>query len=141
MKIRTIVGVLSGLVVWWVLFYLSVGIFAALWPAMQEAGRPAVENGDFSQLTAPMLALLIVMYFWVNPVAGWLTVFITKNRNHVWVVVVPLFLFASFQHFYVLWDNLPDWYNVLVPILIPPLVYLGGIFAKTPTQSRGEQPV
>ncbi|MEX1034175.1 MAG: hypothetical protein WDZ30_12500 [Cellvibrionaceae bacterium] len=131
MNIRAVLGVPAGFVTWWVLFYASTFVFAALWPAFQEAGRPAVESGDFSQLTTGMLSLLVVMYFWVNPLSGLVTVLITRNRKHAWFTAAPIFLFAAYQHFYFLWNNLPDWYNVLVPLLVPPLVFLGGMLVKT----------
>ena len=123
-------GIVAGFIIWWVAFYASLAVFGFFWPALMEAGRPAVENNDYSHFTTTMLSLFIVMYFWVNPIAGWLTVFITKNRNHAWITAIPLFLYAAFMHFYMLWNNLPDWYNLAVVMLMPPLVYLGGRLVK-----------
>lgn len=134
MKIRPLLGILAGLVAWWVAFYASTAVFTFVWPALAEAGRPAVESNDFTRLTTPMLLLFIAMYFWVNPLAGWVTVFITKNRKHAWFTAIPLLLYAGVMHFYVLWNNLPDWYNVAVPVLIPPLVYGGGLLARSAGQ-------
>ncbi len=130
MNLKTTIGIVAGIIVWWVAFYTSLAVFAFFWPALIEAGRPAIENNDWSQITTAMLSLLIVMYLWVNPIAGWLTVFITKNRNHAWITAIPLFLYAAYAHFYNLWNLLPDWYNLAVPILIPPLVYVGGRLVK-----------
>ena len=123
-------GIVAGFIIWWVALFASGIVFSFLWPAFMEASQVMRENNDYSQLTTPMLSLFIVMYFWVNPIAGWLTVFITKNRNHAWITVIPLFLYAAHAHFYRLWNILPDWYNLAVVILIPPLVYLGGRLVK-----------
>ncbi len=126
MKIRTITGIALGFLTWWFAFYVSLAIFTFVWPEFRSAAQPVLENNDYSQFTALMLSVLTGMYFWVNPLAGWVTVKITKNRRHIWFTATPIFLFASFNHLYVLWGNLPGWYNVLVPVLIPPLVFLGG---------------
>ena len=130
MNIKSISGIVAGVIIWWAAFYMTLAIFVFFWPALIEAGRAAITDNDWSQITTPMLSLLLLMYFWVNPVAGWLTVFITKNRNHAWITAIPLFLYAAFMHLYMLWNNLPDWYNLAVIILIPPLVYLGGRLVK-----------
>jgi hypothetical protein len=44
------------------------------------------------------------------------------------VVASPIFLYAAFQHLYVLWDVMPSWYNVAVVLVIFPLIVLGGRF-------------
>lgn len=134
MKLRIPLGILAGLLIWWVMFYASGTVFMYFWPAMLEAAGPVVENNDFSQFTTPMLLLLIVMYLWVNPIAGWLIVYITKNRDHVWIASVLMLIYAGYIHWFQLWNNLPDWYNVLVPIMIPPLMYLGGRLVKLKAQ-------
>ena len=126
---RSILGILAGFIGWWVAFYASLVIFAAVWPGLLDMGRRALESNDYGQISTPALTLLIVMYFWVNPIAGWLTVLITRNRNDALITAMPLFAYAAFAHYYRLWNNLPDWYNLIVPVLIPPLVYLGGRLA------------
>lgn len=139
-KTRDIAGIAAGFIIWWVALYTSFGLFILLWPELLEVGRAAVRDNDWSLITTPMLAMLIVMYFWVNPIAGWLTVFITKNHSHAWITVIPLALYAAFQHWYTLWNVLPDWYNLAVVLLIPPLVYLGGKLVKpksNPVSSSG----
>lgn len=127
---RSILGVCAGFLCWWLAFYGSTAIFAVIWPALIDAGRPAILENDWSHITTPMLLLLLTMYLWVNPIAGWVTVKISKNRNLVWITVIPLFAYAAYAHFYNLWGLLPDWYNLIVPVIIPPLVYIGGKLAK-----------
>ncbi len=130
MNFKIVAGIAAGFVSWWLAFYATTAVFAVAWPEMLEAGRPAIRDNDWSHITGSMLSLLLLMYFWVNPIAGWVTVFITKNRKHALITVIPLFAYAAYAHFYNLWNLLPDWYNLAVPILIPPLVYLGGSLVK-----------
>ncbi|NKB32476.1 MAG: hypothetical protein GKR91_05200 [Pseudomonadales bacterium] len=127
---RFVSGMLAGFVVWWAAFYAIGGIILLIIPGFPEAGRIAVDENDWSHFTTVMLLPLIAMYFVINPLAGWLTVFISKNRHLVWATMAPLFLYAAHSHLIRLWDNLPNWYNVAVVVLIPPLMYLGSRLAK-----------
>jgi len=134
MTIESVLGIVAGFISWWAAFYGSTAIFAALWPALVEAGRPAIQENDWSHITTPMLLLLITMYLWVNPIAGWVTVRISGNRKLAWITIIPLFSYAAWMHFYTLWGLLPDWYNVMVVVMIPPLVYAGGLLIKLERQ-------
>ncbi len=127
---RTVLAAVAGLVTWWIAFYASLIAFVFAWPALYEATRPALATGDFSQLTTPMWTLFLSMYLWVNPVAGWVTAVIGKRRNAVWIVAGIMALYAAFMHYYTLWGVYPSWYNLLVPISIPPLMYVGARVAK-----------
>ena len=127
---RTLLAVIVGLVVWWLAFYASLLAFVLAWPALNEATRPALENGDFSRLTTPMWLLFLTMYLWVNPVAGCATARTGKKGNDVWIVAGLMSLYAAFMHYYVLWNVYPKWYNLLVPISIPPLMYAGARLRK-----------
>jgi len=130
MTMKPLLGVVAGFISWWLVFFATTTLFAAIWPALTEAGRFAVEEDDWSHISTPMLLLLLSMYLWVNPIAGWMTVRISENRKLVWVTILPLFAYAAWMHFYTLWGQLPDWYNLIVPVIIPPLVYAGGLLAK-----------
>ncbi|GJM12213.1 MAG: hypothetical protein DHS20C12_06160 [Pseudohongiella sp.] len=132
---RSIAGVAAGFIAWWVAFYSSMGVFAYFWPEILDAGQVAISDNDWSLISTPMLILFTVMYFWINPIAGWLTVAITKNRRDAIITTIPLVLFAAFQHWYTLWNLLPNWYNLVVVILIPPLIFFGGRIAKIEEQT------
>ena len=127
---RTILAVIAGLVVWWIAFYASLAAFVVAWPALYEATKPALANGDFSQLTTPMWLLFLSMYLWVDPLAGGIAAVIGKTRTAMWIVAGLMGLYAAYMHYYMLWDVYPRWYNVLVPISIPPLMYVGARLAK-----------
>ena len=70
------------------------------------------------------------MWCWVNPGASWLTLFISQQTLSVWVLIAVLSLYAVFNHFYVLWNNLPNWYNMAVVLIFPPTLYLGILLVK-----------
>ena len=130
LKTRIILGVIAGFLTWWVTFLAIAGLFVLLIPGYLEAGRLAQDQNDWSQFSNSMLLFMTAMYVVINPITGWVTVFITRNRNCVWATMAPLILYAAHAHLYRLWNILPDWYNLAVVFLIPPLVYLGGRIVK-----------
>ncbi len=134
-NLKLILAVLAGLIFWAVLNFVSIAVLTMLWPALGEVGRAAQETNDFSQFTFPMLLLFLAMWTWVNIGAGWLTVFITKDRYSVWFLVAPLMLFAVYNHSYVFWNNLPYWYNIAVIIIFTPTIWLGSLLVKHVSQS------
>jgi hypothetical protein len=128
-RVHTVIGVVAGLVSWWILFLLSLTLFAIAWPDFGEAGERAQRSGDFSQLTPAMLALLLGSYVYINGIAGWVTQRIAGHRAAVWIASSAIFAYATFQHLHLLWSKLPAWYNLGVVALIFPLSILGGALA------------
>jgi hypothetical protein len=127
---RTIAAAIVGLLAWWIAFYASLLAFVFAWPALRQATGPALESNDFSHITTPMWALFLAMYLWVNPIGGWATALMSNRRHAVWIVAGIMTVYAAFMHYYRLWGVYPDWYNLLVPVLIPPLMHVGVLAAK-----------
>ena len=126
MKVRTVVGIIVGFVSWWMVFFLSLALMGLLWPALGKVGRSIQESGDYSALTASMLALLLGGYVYINGIAGWMTAKITARKSAIWIATAPTFLYAVYEHLYVLWHMLPAWYNLGVVGFIYPFSFLGG---------------
>jgi hypothetical protein len=135
-KARTVVGIIVGFFSWWVAFFLSLFLMGLLWPALGKVGRSVQESGDYSALTAGMLALLLGGYVYINGIAGWLTVRIARRKSAIWIAAAPIAAYAAYQHLYVLWHMLPAWYNLGVIGFIYPFSFLGGSLASTRPQPR-----
>ena len=129
-NIKIILAVIVGLMFWGVFNFASTALLGVLWPALGSVGRAAMESGDFSHLTLLMLLLFLAMWTWVNVGTGWLTMFIAKSRTALWCVLAALTAFALYNHAYVYWNNLPNWYNIAVIIIFPPTTYLGCLLVK-----------
>jgi hypothetical protein len=129
MSVRAIAGIVLGIVLWWALFFVLSFQIVTLWPGSESYGK-ALFEGDYSVLPTGALMVLLLMFVGIGLVAGWVTAWITRKEVHAWVVAVPIFLFAVFQHLYVLWGNLPDWYNLAVVVLIWPFIILGARLRK-----------
>jgi len=135
-KVRTVVGIIAGFFAWWAVFYLSLFVMALLWPPLRDVARSIQESGDYSGLTTGMLAVLLAGYVYINGIAGWLTVRITGRKSAVWIAVAPIVAFAAYEHLYLLWDELPAWYNLGVVAFLYPFSFLGGSLASTRRVTR-----
>ncbi len=136
MNYRVAIGIVVGFLSWWVGLFITGYTAVFTIPGLRESVRPAIYDDNWSLLSTPMFIGAIVMYCFLNPFSGWLTALITKNATHALLTAVPLTLYAVTAHWFRLWNILPDWYNILVVVMIPPLVYLGGTLAV----SRSKDP-
>jgi hypothetical protein len=46
------------------------------------------------------------------------------------VVALVWFVYAVANHYWVVWNELPDWYNIIVPFVIGLPILVWGRFAK-----------
>ena len=129
-KVKIVLAVVIGLVFWGLFNFASTGLLGVLWPEFGSIGRGALDSGDLSHFTLPMLLLLLAMWTWVNTGTGWLTMFIGQNRTALWCVLAVLTVFALYNHAFLYWNNLPNWYNLAVIIIFPPTLYLGSLLVK-----------
>jgi hypothetical protein len=131
MTLRAIASVVLGCIVWWFLFF-AVGIaFGSLWPDYREAAHLMFKEGNFSHFSTPMLLLNLVVFIVAGLLVGWLVSLISKNRISALVVALLYLLYTAFNHYIVVWEKLPGWYNVVVPLIVPGSIVQGGRFART----------
>lgn len=126
---RIVVGIIVGIVAWWLLFMLTLIGLSAAWPALAEAGRRVQESGDFGAISAAMLAMLLATYVYINGIAGWSAGRIARRWSAVWIAATPVFAYAVFQHLFRLWGDLPAWYNLGVVAFVYPFSLMGGRLA------------
>ena len=129
-NLRIALAIIIGLVFWGIFNFASTSAIGAVWSEFGAIGRAGLETGDLSHFTLPMLLLLLAMWTWVNVATGCLTMFIAKSRTALWCVLAALTVFALYNHAYLYWNNLPNWYNIAVIIIFPPTVYFGSLLAK-----------
>lgn len=133
--IRAIAGIVTGLIVWWVLFMSTSLSIVKAWPFSAATEQAIFENRDLSLLPTSILMVFLIMYVVIGLFTGWLTAFIARDRRHVWFVAGPLCLYAAYQHLFVLWRVLPGWYNLAVIVFIGLFIILGGRFTPLPVRS------
>ena len=131
MSLRTAAAIVAGLLAWMVGFY-AIGIaFGLLWPAYAEAARFMFREDDLSHFTTPMLFLNWVLFLGTALFAGWLASWIGKNRIAPLVVAGLYLAYGMVNHYVLVWDKLPGWYNVIVPFVMAVPILLGGRLART----------
>jgi uncharacterized membrane protein len=126
MILRAIAGVVTGAILWWAFFFAIGTGTGLLWPAYREAARLMFAAGDFSGFTTPMLFLNLVLFLAIGVAAGWIAALIGRHRFTAPVVALLYLLYTGFNHYFLVWDKLPDWYNVIVPFVIAGSIVLGG---------------
>jgi hypothetical protein len=133
--VRTVAGIVAGLVIWIVGFYAIGMIFGLIWPAYAEAARFMFREDDLSHFTTPMLFLNWVLFVGTGSLTGWLASWIAKNRVAPLVVAGLWFVYAVVNHYWLVWNELPDWYNVIVPFVIGLPIFAWSRFAKAPARA------
>jgi hypothetical protein len=136
---RQIAGAIAGLVLWWVLFLvIGVGI-GLLWPEYRESARVMFQERAFRLFTPPMLVSNLLVFAVAGMAAGRVSTVIARSRIAALVLAAVLLLYAIIEHYVLLWDQLPHWYNLIVPVMIAGSVWLGGrtpVFRAAQAASR-----
>ena len=134
--VRGVLGVVVGLVLWAVGFYVLAIALAQLWPDYAIHGRQWTQQGVYA-LTPPMACCNLVFWVLAEIGAGWAAGKIAKRREAVWVLAGLLGIYFAVLHFLILWTRFPWWYNLGVVIPAVPAVLLGGKLANAlRTQGR-----
>jgi hypothetical protein len=128
--VRSVLGVVAGVVLWAVGFYVLAILLAQLWPDYAIQGRQWMQQGVYT-FTPPMACCNLVFWVLAEIEAGWVAGKIAKRRAAVWVLAALLGIYFAVLHFVILWTRFPWWYNLGVVIPAVPAVLLGGRLANT----------
>ena len=122
---RSIACGVLGFALWWLLFFaIGIGI-GLVWPEYRDAARVMFQEGSFRLFTLPMLIANLLLFTVAGLVVGWISTHIARSRTPALVLVALLFIYAVVEHYVLLWDKLPAWYNLIVPVVIAGFIWLG----------------
>jgi hypothetical protein len=122
---RSIASGAIGLALGWLLFMvISTGI-GMLWPEYREAMRVMFQERQYQALTTSMLLTNLCLFTVAGIVVGYVSTVLAKSRIPAIVVAALLLIYAVIDHYVLLWDKLPHWYNLVVPLVIAGFVSLG----------------
>jgi len=133
--VRGILGVVMGVVVWMLGFFVLALVLAQLWPDYAIHGRQWTRQGVFT-FTPLMACCNIVFWVIVEIGAGWATGKIAKRREAVWVLAGLVGIYLVALHLVLYWPRFPWWYNLGVVIPAVPAVFLGGKLANSLRAAR-----
>jgi hypothetical protein len=128
--VRSVLGVVVGLVLWAVGFYVLAIVLAQLWPDYAIHARQWMRQGVYS-FTPSMACCNLVFWVLAEIGAGWAAGKITKRREAVWVLAALLGVYLAALHLVIFWTRFPWWYNLGVLIPAVPAVLLGGKLANS----------
>jgi hypothetical protein len=129
--IRGVLGVVLGVLLWMVGFYVLAIALAQVWPDYAIHGRQWTRQGEFT-FTPAMACCNLVIWVLAEIGAGWVAAKIAKTRGAVWVLSGLLGAYLAALHLVFMWPRFPWWYNLGVVIPAIPAVLLGGRLAKSP---------
>ncbi|MGA9852581.1 MAG: hypothetical protein WBR15_06585 [Gammaproteobacteria bacterium] len=137
--VRSILGVVVGLVLWMVGFYaLAIGL-SLLWPDYALHGRQWIRE-DLFTFTPLMACCNLALWVLAEIAAGWVAAKISKRRGAVWVLAGLVGIYLAALHLGFDWSRFPWWYNLGVVIPAVPAVLLGAHLAglrRVPDQAMG----
>jgi hypothetical protein len=128
--VRSVLGVVVGLILWAVGFYVLAIVLAQLWPDYAIHARQWMRQGVYS-FTPSMACCNLVFWVLAEIGAGWAAGKITKRREAVWVLAALLGVYLAALHLVIFWTRFPWWYNLGVLIPAVPAVLLGGKLANS----------
>ena len=127
--VRSILGVVIGVLVWAVGFYVLAIALAQLWPDYATHGRQWMREGAFTFTTA-MACSNLVLWVLAEIGAGWAAAMISRRRGAVWALAALVGLYLATIHLVLYWPRFPWWYNLGVVIPAVPAVRWGARLAK-----------
>lgn len=128
--VRSILGIVIGVVLWMVGFYaLAIGL-SLLWPDYALHGRQWIRE-DLFTFTPLMACCNLALWVLAEIAAGWVAAKISKHRGAVWVLAGLMGIYLAALHLGFYWSHFPWWYNLGVVIPAVPAVLLGAHLARS----------
>jgi hypothetical protein len=128
--VRSVLGVVVGIVVWMVGFWILASLLAQLWPDYAVHGRQWIREGVFT-FTPPMACCNLVLWVLAAIGAGWVAARIARRREAVWVLAGLLGIYLAVLHLVLYWLRFPWWYNLGVVVPVVPAVLWGAKLANS----------
>lgn len=127
--LRSVIGVVVGLVVWMAGFTLMGILLANLWPDYAVHGRAWFRENVFT-FTSLMACFNLLLWALAAIGAGWAAMRIAQRHQAVYVLAALVFMYLALNHLVLYWPRFPWWYNLGVVIPCVPAVLFGGRLAR-----------
>jgi hypothetical protein len=122
--VRGVFGVVVGVVVWMLGFFVLALLLGQLWPDYLIHGRQWTRQGVFT--FTPLMAFCNLLFWVLAEVgAGWAEGKIARRREAAWVLAGLVGVYLAGLHLFFYWPRFPWWYNLGVVIPAVPAVLLG----------------
>jgi hypothetical protein len=125
MTLRSVGAFVGGIVIWSALFWMVGIAFGFAWPDYSTAARLFFASQDFSLFTVPMMLTNFVLFAIAGLASGWIVTKVARGRNAGLALAALGLGYGLVEHYYLLWNVLPDWYNLVVPWIMGGSIYVG----------------
>jgi hypothetical protein len=132
---RSVLGVVIGVIVWAVGFLVLAEALALLWPDYAIHGRRWMKEGVFT-FTVAMACCNLALWVLAEIGAGWVAARIAQRRGAVWVLSGLVGIYLAAVHLALNWPRFPWWYNLGVVLPAVPAVLAGAAIARVGTIER-----
>lgn len=131
MKMRSIIALVAGALVWSFLFPALIGLASLFWPALDETLEVFKHTHRYDVFNSTSI-LLLFQSLWAitNCTVGFVTTLISKRKTEALILMGLLVAYFAYRHFVTDWDQFPAWYNVLVVVLAAPMVFVGAMISE-----------
>ncbi|HEY7446448.1 MAG TPA: hypothetical protein VH701_28755, partial [Vicinamibacterales bacterium] len=66
---------------------------------------------------------------------GWFASFFGKSRVPALVLASLFLIYMVVNHYFLEWDQLPPWYNLIVPAIVSGSILLGSWLIRAPSRT------
>src|SRR6516165_2095803 len=109
--VRSVLGVVLGVVAWMVGFWVLATLLTLLWPDYAIHGRRWIREGVFT-FTPLMASLNLVLWVLAELGAGWVAARIANRRAAACLLARLLRVYLAVLHFMLYWPAFPWWYTI-----------------------------
>ena len=117
--LKIILGVVTGFIVWSILWVGVGAILRAVWTSYDES----VKAMTFS---SAMLSVPLILSAVVSIISGYVTALISKENTKSPLILGILLLIVGVFVQMGVWDKIPFWYHLTFWMLLIPMTLLGG---------------
>src|SRR5690606_36660410 len=123
-----------GFAAWVFAFWTPVFVVSLVWLTLSEVGRQFQQEQRYDIFPTSTLVFFQFAWLLANGAAGFVAQWVGRSQRLVVIGSVLLLAYFVYNHWWALWGVMPDWYNVLVVILVLPAVWFGASLARKRTR-------
>lgn len=127
---RGVLALPAGFAAWVFAFWAPVLVASFMWLTLREVGQQFQQEQRYDIF--PTSTLVFFQFIWIlaNSAAGFVAQKVGRSQRLVGIGSALLFAYFAYNHWWALWGVMPNWYNLLIVVLVVPAVWFGGSLAR-----------
>lgn len=124
--LRTVLALPAAYVAWALAFWVPVTLAAMVWDTLGNLGEQFWQERRYDIFPTSVLVFFQFAWLFANGAAGFVAQWVGRSTRVLWIGAGLLVVYFAYNHWWALWGEMPDWYNVLIVLPVVPMVWLGG---------------